>query len=136
MEAMTTEACCLIAVTRGSYDLHRRNLMQILSVRPEGGMTTEAIWYYDMLYLMGRQPDVRNWTRHFEYDIPVEEACRRNGIYFQIFGIPMAESRPVLKRYFESKASNNLVHDISHVKYRTHILENMISHCRRSAGYI
>ena len=27
MEAMTGETCCLIAVTRGSYDLHRKNLM-------------------------------------------------------------------------------------------------------------
>ena len=52
---MTTEACCLIAVTRGSYDLHRKNLMELMGVRPGGGMTTEAIWYYEMLYLMGRQ---------------------------------------------------------------------------------
>lgn len=115
MEAMTTEACCLIAVTRGSYDLHRKNLMRFMNVRPKGGMTTEAIWYYEMLYLMGRQPDVRNWTRHVEYDIPVEEACRRSEVYFEIFGIPVPESRPVLKQYFESSAEDGLVHDISHL---------------------
>lgn len=115
MEAMTKDVCCLIAVTRGSYDLHRKSLMQMLEVRPVGAMTTEALWYYEILYLMGRQPDVRNWTRHFEYDLPVEEACRRNEVYFQIFGIPVEQSRPILREYFNEKADAGYVHDISHL---------------------
>ena len=111
MESMTTKSCCLLAVTRGSYDLHRKNLMQMLSVTPKGGMTTEALWYYEMLYLMGRQPDVKNWSRHYEYDLPIEEVCSRNEVYFQIFGITAEESRPILRRYFEEQAVNGLVHD-------------------------
>ena len=113
MESITTKTCCLIAVTRGSYDLHRKALMQQLSCRPSGGMTTETLWYYEILYLMGRQPNVRNWTRHYEYDIPVTEACRRNEIYFQIFGIPKEKSQPVLRQYFESRATDGLVHEES-----------------------
>jgi len=115
MESMTTKTCCLIAVTRGSYDLHRKELTQRLAVKPAGGMTTEALWYYEMLYLMGRQPDVRNWTIHYEHDVPIEEACRRNEVYFQIFGIPEEKSRPVLRQYFESRAHDGLVHDESHL---------------------
>lgn len=115
MESMTTETCCLIAVTRGSYDMHRKNLMALMAVKPTGGMTTEALWYYDMLYLMGRQPDVKNWTLHYKYAIPVSEACRRNAVYFKIFGIPEEESRPVLQAYFDSRAADGLVHDESHL---------------------
>lgn len=115
MEAMTKDMCCLIAVTRGSYDLHRRNLIQMLEVKPVGSMTTEALWYYEILYLMGRQPDVRNWTRHYEYNLSIEEACRRNEVYFQIFGIPVERSRPILQKYFNEKATEGYIHDISHL---------------------
>jgi len=115
MESIATRTCCLVAVTRGSYDLHRKKLMQLLCVKPEGGMTTEALWYYEMLYLMGRQPDVKNETRHFEYTLPVDEACQRNEAYFQIFGIPAAQSRPVLHEYFNERAENGLVYDETHL---------------------
>ncbi|MDR0648366.1 MAG: class I SAM-dependent methyltransferase [Synergistaceae bacterium] len=114
MEAMTACACCLIAVTRGSRDIHRENLTRLLGAKPRG-MTTEALTYYETLYLMGRQPDVKNWTAHYKYSLPVDEACRRNEVYFEIFGIPAEQSRPVLKAYFERKADNGLVHDESHL---------------------
>lgn len=115
MESMAEDTCCLIAVTRGSYDLHRKNLMQLLDVRPKGGMTTEALWYYEMLYLMGRQPDVKNYTRHFAYDVSVEDTCAQGEVYYQIFGIPPARSRPVLERYYGERAENGMVHDESHL---------------------
>jgi SAM-dependent methyltransferase len=115
MESLAAEACGLVAVTRGSYDLHRKHLMGLLSVKPEGGMTTEAGWYYEMLYLMGRQPDVKNWSLHYEYSLPIEDACRRNEAYFEIFGIAPERSRPVLRQYFEEKATDGLVYDESHL---------------------
>ena len=114
MEALSENACCLIAVTRGSYDLHRKKLMALLSAKPSG-MTTEAIWYYNMLYVMGRQPDVKNFATHAAYRISIEDACHRNEIYFQIFGIGAAESRPVLQQYFKSVAVDGLVYDETHL---------------------
>ena len=59
MESLSDHACGILAVTRGSYDLHRKRLMQLLDVHPAGGMTTEALWYYEALYLAGKQPEVR-----------------------------------------------------------------------------
>ena len=115
LESMATKACCLISVSRGSYDLHRKNLMGLFAVKPQGGMTTETVWYYNMLYLMGRQPDVKHWTQHYSYDMTIAEACRRNEVYFRIFGIPKTQSRPILLRYFEEQAKNGLVHDESHL---------------------
>ncbi len=66
MESLSNHACGILAVTRGSYDLHRKRLMALLQVHPAGGMTTEALWYYETLYLAGKQPDVRCWSRHFK----------------------------------------------------------------------
>jgi len=111
MESLSERACGIVAVTRGSCDLHRKRLMELLGVRPSGGMVTEALRYYEVLYLAGKRPDVRNWSQRFESSVPVEEACRRNEIYFEIFGVPAERSRPLLQEYFCSQAKDGLVSD-------------------------
>lgn len=111
MESFSERACGIIAVTRGSYDLHRKRLMELLNVRSPAGMTTEALWYYESLYLAGKQPNVRSWSNQYAYDTPIEEACRRNEVYFEIFGIPAEQSRPLLQQYFMSQAKDGLVPD-------------------------
>ena len=113
-EGMGREYGCLIAVSRGSYDKHRKQLIQELEVKPKG-MTTEAMWYYNMLYLMGRQPNVWNFTRHFEYRAPVEKLVEQNKVYFEIFGISPEESEPKLRAYYERHAIDGLVPDESHI---------------------
>lgn len=111
MESYASEACGILAVTRGSYDLHRKRLMALLNVHPQGGLTTEAIWYYEALYLSGRQPDVVNWSRKFNYEIPLEDALARNERYFEIFGISADESRPILVDYFAAEVKDGMVAD-------------------------
>lgn len=111
MESYASEACGIIAVTRGSYDLHRKQLMQRLDVRPQGGMTTETLWYIEALYLSGRQADVTNFSRKFEYSMPLSDAIARNERYFEIFGVPAEQSRLILTAYFHSVAENGLVRD-------------------------
>ena len=111
MESLSDHACGILAVTRGSYDLHRKRLMEQLNVHPSGGMTTEALWYYEALYLAGKQPEVRCWSRHFEYSIPLEEALLRNEYYFEIFGVAAADSRPILTQYFQAIAKDGFIDD-------------------------
>ena len=111
MESLSKNACGIIAVTRGSYDLHRKRLMALLDVHPVGGMTTEALWYFEALYLAGRQPEVASFSRKFAYALPLEETIVRNVRYFTIFGIPPEESRPKLTEYFASIAEGGMVAD-------------------------
>lgn len=113
-EETATKYGCLIAVSRGSYDKHRKELIHRLRVQPKG-MTTEAMWYYNMLYLMGRQPNVWNFTRHYEYETPLETVIRQNQVYFEVFGIPPEESGPKLRAYFAEHAVNGMVADVSHI---------------------
>ncbi len=115
MEALAEESCCLVAVSRGSFDLHRKKLMELLAVKPVGGMTTEAIWYMNMLYLMGRNPGIKSRTDCYEYQLPIEEICTRNEVYFEIFGIPASRSGPVLRKYFDGVAEKGMVSDESHL---------------------
>ena len=111
MESLSDHSCGVLAVTRGSYDRHRKRLMQMLDVHPAGGMTTEALWYYESLYLAGKQPEVRCWSRHFAYTLPLEEMILRNERYFEIFGIAAADSRPILTQYFQTIAKDGLIED-------------------------
>ena len=113
-EGMGSKYGCLIAVSRGSYDKHRKQLIQELEVKPKG-MTTEAMWYYNMLYLMGRQPNVWNFTRHFEYQAPIDKLVEQNKVYFEIFGISPEESESKLRKYYECHAVDGMVPDESHI---------------------
>ena len=88
--------------------------MQELDAKPQG-MTTEAMWYYNMLYLMGRQPNVWNFTRHFEYQAPVEKLVEQNKVYFEIFGIPKEVSEEKLRDYYMQHAIDGMVPDESHI---------------------
>ena len=113
-EGMGSKYGCLIAVSRGSYDKHRKQLIQELDAKPRG-MTTEAMWYYNILYLMGRQPNVWNFTRHFEHQAPIEKLVEQNKVYFQIFGISPEESEPKLRAYYKRHAIDGIVPDESHI---------------------
>ena len=111
MESLSTHGCGLVAVTRGSYDLHRKKLMQLLNVHPTGGMTTEALWYYEALYCAGRHPSIASSSFHAAYETPLEDVCQRSALYFAIFGIPAKTSLAVIRPYFESIAKNGMVAD-------------------------
>ena len=115
MESYANHACGIIAVTRGSYDLHRKRLMEILDVRPTGGMTSEALWYYEALYLAGKQPDVRAYSRNIEYELPLADAILRYERYFEIFGIAAEQARQALTAYFDPIAKNGMVRDTTHL---------------------
>ena len=111
MESLAKHACGIIAVTRGSYDLHRKRLMALLDVRPTGGMTTEALWYFEALYLAGKQPEVQSFSRKFAFSLPLEETIERNERYFEIFGISPEVSHPKLTDYFSAVAEDGMVTD-------------------------
>lgn len=111
MEALAKHACGIIAVTRGSYDLHRKRLMALLDVRPTGGMTTEALWYFEALYLAGKQPEVQSFSRKFAFSLPLEETIERNERYFEIFGISPEVSHPKLADYFSAVTEGGMVTD-------------------------
>jgi SAM-dependent methyltransferase len=111
MESLAKHACGIIAVTRGSYDLHRKRLMALLDVRPTGGMTTEALWYFEALYLAGKQPEVQSFSRKFAFSLPLEETIERNERYFEIFGISPEVSHPKLADYFFAVAEDGMVTD-------------------------
>ena len=111
IESLSSHGCGLVAVTRGSFDLHRKKLMQLLDVHPAGGMTTEALWYYEALYCAGRQPSIASRSFHAAYEISLESACQKSALYFTIFGISPETSLAVIRPYFESIASNGMVAD-------------------------
>lgn len=111
MELLSVRARGIIDVTHDSYDLHQKHLMELLDVRSPAGMTTEALWYYESLYLAGKLLNVRSWSNRYIYDTSMEEVCRINEIYFEIFGIPAEESRRILRAYFSSQAKDGLVPD-------------------------
>lgn len=116
MESMTRRTCCLVAVARGSYDKHRKAMMRELGVRPQGGMTTEAIHYINALYLMGRQVNVRWSTSRRATRIPAQQALERYSTYFSVFGVPRDRSEKYLQAYLERHGTDGCLEEESLLK--------------------
>ena len=113
MERVSRRACCLVTVMRGSTDKHRGPMMAELGIRPKGGMVTEAIHYFNALYLMGRQPNVRCRTIRQTYDVDAETVLTQYPIYFSIFGVDKRESRAYLEKYLAQHGDGGVLHDES-----------------------
>lgn len=116
MENMTRKTCCLVAVQRGSYEKHRKAMMEQLAIKPRGGMTTEAIHYINALYLMGRQPNVKFLESRFSYKIPVDRIMEQYPVYFRIFGIPESQSIPFLEKYLSEHTVDGFLEDESYLR--------------------
>lgn len=114
MESAARRRCVLVAVMRGSYDKHRRAMMEELGIRPRG-MVTEAIHYYNVLYQMGRMPEVRCRTSYRACDVPAEAVMSQYPIYFEIFGIGREKSVPFLEAYLKEHAEEGVLHDESRI---------------------
>ena len=117
MEQLSRRLCCLVTVARGSYDRHRKTMMAELSIQPKGGMVTEAIHYYNALYLMGRQPEVRCRSVHRETLIPIERVKEQYPIYFRIFGVEEERSVPFLEAYLTQNAQGGFLREESHINF-------------------
>ena len=116
MEALANHTCCLVAVQRGSYDLHRKAMMAGLQVKPQGGMTTEAIHYINALYLMGRQPNVKFMESRRKTKVSAERVLEQYPIYFAIFGVPRERSVPYLENYLAEHAVDGYLQDESYLR--------------------
>jgi protein-L-isoaspartate O-methyltransferase len=111
MEKMTGRTCCILTVTRGSVDKHRKTMMTELGIKPRGGMVSEALHYINALYLMGRQPNVKCITTRRSSRISAERVMEQYPIYFKIFGVPEEKSTAFLQGYLERNAVDGYLED-------------------------
>ncbi len=108
MEKITKRTACLISASRGSYEKHRREIMRLLDVKPRG-MTTESIYYYNVLYLSGRSPSVKTWSVSGDYSISHETFIERYLIYLKLFDVSEQTAAPVLEKYFAENSQCGLL---------------------------
>ena len=112
MEDMTRHTCCIVTVKKGSYDFHRKQMMNELGLHPKG-MITDADRYLSVLGAMGRDVITSEKTLRFEYDVPERDFCEKYPVYFSVFGMPRETSKPYVKQYFKRHAGNGVLHDES-----------------------
>ena len=117
LESMTRRTACILTVTRGSYEKCRMELMRRLPLKKPGGMVTEALHYYNVLYLMGRHPKVKCWSEHDQTTAGVEKLIDRYAVYLKIFGIDETESVPLMRDFFAEKAVDGMVEDACQMNY-------------------
>ena len=112
MEQLTRQTCVIVTVMPGSYDRHRKAMMQELNLHPEG-MITDALLYRRVLEARGRR--VRLFTAESAHRFTVTKAdfMKKYRTYFGIFGLPGELLDEYLERYFERHARRGLLQDES-----------------------
>ena len=108
MEKITKRTACLISVSRGSYEKHRREIMRLMNVKPRG-MTTETVYYYNALYLNGRCPSVKTWSVSGSYSISLDSFIERYLVYLKLFDVDERMASPMLEKYFAENAQDGLL---------------------------
>lgn len=110
MESFSKRHCCLVAPVRGSYDKHRKAMMQELEIKPKG-MTTEAIHYINALYLMNRQINVKTISVLKKTLLTEKTVMEQYPVYFEIFGISQEKSSAFLREYFKRNAESGFLEE-------------------------
>lgn len=112
MEDMTRRTCCIVTVRKGSYDYHRKAMMNELGLHPDG-MITDADRYLNVLTAMGRSVITTEQTIQSHYEVSEQDFLERYPVYFSVFGMPREESEPYVKAYFKRHAENGVLQDES-----------------------
>lgn len=111
MESITGEYCCLLTVARGSHSLHRRGLRKRLMDAPPPGLSSDVIYIYNMLYAMGRFPNIKYYRECQHSHMPADEAYNIYRIYFKIFGLCGEETDKIIRDYISEHATDGFLYD-------------------------
>lgn len=111
MESITVEHCCLLTIARGSHSKHRMGLRKRLLDAPPVGLSSDVIYIYNMLYAMGRFPDIKYYRECQHSRMTVEEAYDIYRIYFKIFGLSGEKTDSTIHRYLEENAVDGFLYD-------------------------
>ena len=117
MEEATRRTCCIVTVLPGSYDLHRRAMMQELDLHP-AGMMTDGERYHKILTAMGRDVRVFEQETVSHQDLTLDSILKQFTVYFKIFGISETETEAYLRGYFLRNAENGVLHDERRMRFR------------------
>ncbi len=111
MESITNEYCCLLTVARGSQSLHRTGLRKRLLDATPAGLSSDVIYIYNMLYAMGRFPNIKYYRECRHSRMTVEEAYNIYRIYFNIFGLHGEKSDKIIRDYIDEHAAGGFLQD-------------------------
>ncbi len=111
MESITNHTCCILTIGKGSYDYHRRNLLEKLVSEKKLGFLSEASNYYNLLYNLGKNPNVKSYYEKTREELPLLNAIERYKIYMKIFSDDTTYTDELVEEYFNANNENGIVTD-------------------------
>ncbi len=111
MESMSNKSCAILTVSKGSYSKNRRELRELISTENLKGLSTEAVYVYNMLYAMGRNPQVKTYSEKFHGSIGTEEAKEKFKQYFSIFGFEKNKVAQIVENFVNQKSVDDVLFD-------------------------
>ena len=78
---------------------------------PPPGLSSDVIYIYNMLYAMGRFPNIKYYQECQHSHMPADEAYNIYRIYFKIFGLCGEETDKIIRDYISEHATDGFLYD-------------------------
>jgi SAM-dependent methyltransferase len=105
-ESYSRKSCAIVTIGYREKKSARTLLREAISKTPLPGLLVEGVYLFDLLYAMGRHPNVIETRNHFFSRLPVDEAIERLGLYYGAYGYDDANSQKKIREHIKSHAEN------------------------------
>lgn len=114
METYSRKHCCLVTYGANMPGTIRGKVWEIFLGKKAQSMIFDAIYPFNILYAMGRNPDMKTFCEYGEREVPVSKAIEDTICYFRIFGRDREQDIAVIeKKILENSIDGVIREDIS-----------------------
>jgi SAM-dependent methyltransferase len=107
-EGASSKICAIVTVGRGTNTNLRTDLRNYVASEPLPGLVAEGVYLFDLLYSIGRHPNVRQTRSHSVLRIPIEDAIDRYTLYYSCYGYDDAASRHRIRDFVKANSDGGI----------------------------
>lgn len=110
-EGLSNKWCCIVTVAKGSSSKIRSELRNLLTNESLKGFSPDVIYQFNMLYAMGRFPQIRFHSFTSQPKMTAQKALENYKIYYNIFGLNEPKHHKIILDYLNNIAVDGICTD-------------------------
>ncbi|GHV87241.1 hypothetical protein AGMMS50255_5370 [Spirochaetia bacterium] len=107
-ESYSRKSCAVVTIGYKGKVSARNRLRETITSNPLPGLLAEGIYLFDLLYAMGRRPNVIETSSRSVSKLTVDEAIKRFSIYYGAYGYDDELSQKRMLEYIKSNAQDGM----------------------------
>ena len=109
METYSNRKCCLVTYGAGMPRTIRGRIWEKFLGKKAESMIFDAIYPFNILYAMGRNPNMKTFCQPGESKTPVSKVLEDTIRYFKIFGRDSENEQEIIRSVIEERATDGIL---------------------------